>query len=136
MFVFKPLDIKKKNIIITKNKYILLHSINNFTFNKIIIEFELKNIELYLNKCFFNTKNNEKIIKQIINIENLILNNCLIKNPIFNIKKQLKKNLFFLKKINLQKKYFFNKKTFILKINNINYKNNNFFLNYNFIIHP
>ena len=136
MFVFKPLDIKKKNIIIIKNKYILLHSINNFTFNKIIIEFELKNIELYLNKCFFNTKNNEKIIKQIINIENLILNNCLIKNPIFNIKKQLKKNLFFLKKINLQKKYFFNKKTFILKINNINYKNNNFFLNYNFIIHP
>tara|TARA_A100001011_G_scaffold273328_1_gene282690 strand:- start:221 stop:640 length:420 start_codon:yes stop_codon:yes gene_type:complete len=135
MLLIKYNDLKEKNIIIKKNNKLYLSN-ENFTLNSFSFEVEFYNVFIHYNKCYFNNSSNMKIIKILENIENKILNNYLIKNPIYNLKKNLNKNIIYIKNFYSNKKIFYKNISFIFIINGISENNNYSFINFYFINHP
>jgi hypothetical protein len=89
---------KSKNIIIENSDFYNLHySTKYFTLNNISFDFIINNIiiENYYNKYKCNFLNNAELIKQIINIEKIIINNFpSTKQPIYKLEEQLLKKNF------------------------------------------
>ena len=131
MLVINYNDIHKNNIIL-KNNYKLYYSTENFTLNSIYILINLRDVVINYNKCFFKYKINSKIINNLCVLEMFILNNRIIKNPIYNLKKMLDKEFIYLKNTNNIKNKKFDNIDIVLILKNVHFNNCYSFIHFDF----